>query len=77
MRTLAVSSLFVLALAGCESRREPVENLALACQLTKCICAKSGTPFFQRAETAPIEWGKTGEATCPEGFELRRDTETD
>ena len=66
---------FVVALtvvAACAEKRQPPASLALACQVTKCTCVDSTAPFMGAAKTVPVLWQKNGDASCPQGFELRR-----
>jgi len=59
--------LFLSALAGCaEEKKRP--NLELACQLAQCTCVSdsSGTA------TTAVLWTESGNAYCPEGFFLLR-----
>lgn len=68
---LAAAALALLSgCAGGAGSGEP--NLGDACQLTPCACEKADTPFWQRAETVPLEWQADGSATCPAGYVLRR-----
>lgn len=68
----------VALLSGCAGDRGGGDggadrpNLGGACQLKACACEKMDTPFWQRAETVPLEWQKDGSATCPAGYALRR-----
>lgn len=63
----------VVMLSGCAGDRGGAEpNLGAACQLKACACEKTDTPFWQSAETVPLEWQKDGSATCPAGYALRR-----
>ncbi len=60
-----------LLLAGCSTDPEPTVDLSMGCQLAKCICAAEEKPFFEKQETAPVQWEENGTAYCAEGFILQ------
>ena len=60
-----------LLLAGCSTNLEPAVDLSMGCQLTECICAAEEKPFFEKQETAPVQWEENGTAYCSEGFVLQ------
>ncbi len=84
-QTLAtLACLFLLACASdpasepatapqAEPVRVPKPDLTDACQLRACVCVQSDVPFFVEAEKRDATWSSTGEISCPEGFELRRE----
>jgi hypothetical protein len=60
------------ALAGCGATGPDAPDLSRACQLTPCSCEDPRAAFWQEPNTVPIEWKRSGEATCPEGYVLRK-----
>jgi len=62
----SLTLLFCLsALAGCaEEKKKP--NLELACQLAQCTCVSDSSA------TTTVLWTESGNAYCPEGFFLLR-----
>lgn len=67
--------LILVGLAGCA--REPNPSLALACQITKCVCTPQNWLFTTKNEPAPVLWRLNGDAYCPDGHVLRRTAEHD
>ncbi len=63
--------LLALLLAGCGTNPKATVELSMACQLAKCICAAEEIPFFEKRETAPVQWEQDGAAYCSEGFILQ------
>ncbi len=62
-----------LALGGCAAAGGPrLDDLGGACQILSCVCAARDTPFWQEPSTTPILWKENGDASCPEGYELRK-----
>lgn len=67
--------LILVGLTGCA--REPDPSLALACQITKCVCTPQKGWFSKKNEPAPVLWRLNGDAYCPDGHVLRRAAEDD
>ena len=66
----------VLILVGLTScTLEPDPSLALACQITKCVCTPQNWSFPTKNEPAPVLWRQNGDAHCPDSHVLRRATE--
>lgn len=71
MRTLSSLLLVLIAAAGCASDDEEA-RLAGACQMQRCACGPEGWSPFMAGGNVPVQWRKTGEAYCPEGYRLYR-----
>jgi hypothetical protein len=56
--------------------RQPMPELALACQTTKCVCLPAEASFPVRDEPAEVLWRDNGDAYCPEAHVLRREGDT-
>lgn len=63
--------LLALLLAGCSTNPDPAADLSMGCQLAKCICIAEEKPFFEKQETAPVQWKENGTAYCAEGLILQ------
>ena len=72
MKRLPLSVLLLALTVACAGgEAEPEVDMALACQLTACVCAGEDKLFFERVEPEPVLWRDNGDAYCPEGLELR------
>jgi len=60
----------LMLLAGCALEEKP--ELALACQVTKCVCMPVQASYPLKGEPVPVQWKSNGDAYCPEGYVLRR-----
>ena len=71
MARLVWTALLGIALAGCA--REPIPDMELKCQTTRCVCLATTFKFPIRPglDTVPIVWEDNGNASCPEGYVLR------
>ncbi len=67
--------LILVGLTGCAL--EPDPSMALACQITKCVCTTTNWSFMAKDEPAPVLWRLNGDAYCPDGHVLRRATENE
>ena len=74
-RPAVVAALSALALAvltiGCDTKKERLPNLPLACETKECVCTEVEILVFRKIKEVPVEWRSTGEAFCPEGYVLR------
>ena len=71
MRPLILLAMMLTPLAACAEHGEAKVNLALTCQLRKCVCAERDRLFLKSADPEPVLWKQNGDAYCPEGLELR------
>ncbi len=71
MRPRFLMAMMLMLLAACAARDESTVDLALACQLNKCICAGPDKLFAQEDEPEPLLWRANGDAYCPDGLELK------
>jgi hypothetical protein len=71
--------LFLLLLGGCSLvPKEPSQQeLALACELTKCFCKGERPSLFSKVPTAAALFRSDGAAYCPPGFALAKGTPED
>lgn len=73
-----LAAIAVFSLAGCGGDDPlPVPpgvdtGLHLACQTVECECVARKGSIFDSKEKADIVWSEKGDASCPEGFELKR-----
>jgi hypothetical protein len=74
VRGFAAVLILPIVVAGCSSTgsQAPEPDLGRACQLLPCRCEDPETPFWKEPTTVPIEWKRSGEATCPAGYVLRK-----
>ncbi len=72
LRIAALAALAGVSACSAGSQSQSHSSLAGACQMTKCVCADTATPFWQAAKIVPIEWQRNGNASCPPGFALVR-----
>ena len=61
----------VVLTAACDAEKKPLAHLPLACETRPCVCTQTELLVFTKVKTVPVEWRKTGEAYCPEGYVLR------
>jgi hypothetical protein len=71
----------LLVLAGCSFSLGPKQpsqqELALACELTKCFCLGEPQSFFGKATTAAVLFRSDGSAYCPPGLLLQKGENND
>ena len=69
---LTLAALGLALLAACAERTEDRQvDMALACQLNKCVCAEPDRIFLAEKDPEPVLWKENGDAYCSEGFELK------
>lgn len=61
-------------LAACRSPEPKQEDLAMACQISKCTCVGERSNFFSTPETANVLFRPDGSAYCGAGMKLARGT---
>ena len=52
--------------------RSPEPDLALACQMRKCICKPADPAVFSKSEDKEVMWKQNGDAYCLKGHVLRK-----
>lgn len=71
---VARAVLFGALAAACA--RQPLPELALACQTQTCVCLPAEASFPARDQPTEVLWRDNGDAYCPEGHVLRREADT-
>jgi len=71
MRPLILLSVILTLLAACTEYEEEKANLALTCQLNKCVCAHPDRLFIEKLDPEPVLWKENGDAYCPDGLQLK------
>lgn len=58
-----------IASGACTRAKEP--DLALVCQLKKCVCKPLGYTLFTKSDDREVLWKQNGDAYCAKGYVLR------
>jgi hypothetical protein len=64
----ALYGVLVLLATACAPSKP--RNMADACQLRECVCAKDEA-FWRLKEQAPVQWNRLGGAYCTDGYTLQ------
>ena len=66
---IAVAAVMVMQACSSTSSQEAAA-LSGACQIRKCACGPRGWTAFSAGGNVPVQWRRTGEAFCPDGYSL-------